>query len=420
MVDAQLVITNMNCDTRYLPYKALRLQDTPNIKKLLNEIYSNKESIKLSCSCNPLKTSMVLVKTKNGRFFVKSKPNSKSNHLKCEFGLNEETPLKQSIYCPELILNDQGSYDLLGYNFSLKSTLSKRHNISLKLSSLGKELLARAWDYLMDSYKKRSHFYPDLNSVRFSLSNLFVGKKDYHRGILITPPKTNVKLENNLCLEDTLYLGIPSTAAIHAINKRYGVYALVFITLYNSELSEYDRDHYLLTFSVNNYFNGNTKVNRRHFILKKSLLKSAIETFSIEKVNHFDNFILQKKMPYYLMALARSDDYVSHPELIEIALIPVNNYGVLVRNIEERRFTNLLCVRRRIFKRPITKIHSKITPSFILYDSIKPTICEVIVDSNYTNDYFEFYNNQTDFLFYAWLAYKYTKITEDIPDIYKN
>lgn len=422
MVDAQLVITKKGCDTWYLPYKNFELQDTTAVKELLDEIYSIKEKVQLACSCNPLKTSMVLSKTKSGRFFVKSKPNTKIHHLKCEFALKKNNLIRsednQSIYCPELFLTDRGNYLLTGLDLSLNSPQLKRNNVALKLFNFGRELLVRAWNHLMDNYtKKKSQYYPDINSIRYSLSNLFVGKKDYHKGITITPPITNVKFEKNICLEDILYLGTHSTAAIHAINRRYGVYALVFTPLYNSEISEYDGDHYLLTLSINNHVNGSIRNVHCNFIIKKKLFKASLEKFSLEKSDNYYN----KKLPFYLIGLAKTPSYVNHPELVEIALIPVNYNGVIVRNIEELRFTNLLCFRRRIFKKPISRtIHFKhLIPSFILFDSIKPTICEVIVDSSNSMEKIEIYNNQTDFLFYAWLAYKYTKITENIPDIYK-
>ncbi|QPA61357.1 hypothetical protein [Lysinibacillus sphaericus] len=427
MGDANLVITTKNCETRYLPYKTFHIQDNPTVRDMLNEIYSNKENIQLSCSCNPYNTSMVLSKSKSGRFFIKSKPHSKSLHFKCEFAYTQDGSKESthfpSIYSPELFFSDRDNNYLIEFDLSLNLEPLKRNTLALKLSNLGLELLARAWDYLMDNYmKKKSHYYPDLNSIKFSLINLFVGKKDYHKGNTITPPLTSVKLDKNINLEDILYLGLHSTAAIYAINKRYGVYAVVLTSLYNSEISEHDEEYYLLTLSINNRIKGKVRQYHRKFIMKKTLFKSSVEKYSIEQFSHLDNFLNERKVPYYLIGLAKSDSYANLPELVEIALIPVNYNGVIVRNIEELRFTNLLCVRRRIFKKPISRtIHyNNIAPSFILYDSIKPTICEVIVDTTNSIEKIEYFNNQTDFLFYAWFANKYTKITENIPDVYIN
>ncbi|TKI11324.1 DUF1173 domain-containing protein [Bacillus wiedmannii] len=275
----------------------------------------------------------------------------------------------------------------------------KKNGVStnpLTVYELTRKLLIQAWDlHIWNLYTgKKQDAYPNLAEVWHNL--IFTGTKK----IILN--------KQNLTLKD-----ITSTTgqekSIYAIQKKQ-----------NFNLPAY----FILEFVAAEEIN----TNAHHISVRNPKTKEIfIYEIATQLFNNTMNSTNVKEGPYIIAGYAKANSYGKNPIIMEIAIIPINTYGVAIESSYERSLYNILCSEGRLVQRIHDyKYHPQwegMLPDGLLLDTDKPTILEVFGMSKNITSYHArkeakiiHFNSLKKYNFWFWNAFEGPNNLPSIPE----
>lgn len=362
-MNIQFLEVNKEDEKQFFSYETLfELFDEEKSQGILKNWYENK--YKLVCTCsNKHKIDMVVrhgTKGNSDKYILATSKKQKMNHSDiCNYSGGQYS----SLYSSNWIENEDKtiSINLLKNDYMVSKEIhsavdgkdkdKKYCNINedisvnkdkLTIYALGKRLLIQSWDELILFKGKKK--YPNIKDLMNKVHSL----------------SKRIKLSKKLTLFDIFYISgsLGRTYYIEKDCKRYTYIMMVF-----KETEVIDSD--FVKVSLLNPLN-NSIINIK---AKKSDMHSAINSTNV------------KDGPYIVAGFIMNQGYDQTPLFKNFALIPINDFGVVIESSYERTLYNMLCKEKRLVQRLYdTKYHPKfegMLPDGLLLDTTPKTILEV-------------------------------------------
>ncbi|PEJ23239.1 hypothetical protein CN887_21275 [Bacillus pseudomycoides] len=280
----------------------------------------------------------------------------------------------------------------------------------LTVFELSRKLLIRSWDFSIwsiyqDTKTNNTLTFEEIESRYPTLEKVWDKVISYEtNNILITSHMKLSKITSKTGKEGSIF-------AIQNENKfKLPVYFLLEFISYD-KLNE-------LECSVR-MRNPKTK-HEYTYEVKTDLLESAFHSTNV------------KEGPYLITGYVKANEFGKNPLILDIALIPINSYGVVVESSYERQLYDTLCSQKRLFqRRHDCKYHPQwngMLPDGLLLDTNKHTILEVfgMTENEVTEAYHQrksekmnHFSTLKNYDFWYWNAFENTPMPP-IPSNVKN
>ncbi|MCE9756112.1 hypothetical protein [Bacillus cereus] len=379
--------------------------------------------LELICSCtNTIKIEMNVREFRPNSYTLCTYPKQKHLHTEaCNFSGGEYRPknpyirnwrekkngtIYVSLDLPNLKNeeNDKNTVKNTQVDSYLQKSREHKHPIKtrktrdyLTVFELSRKLLIRSWDFSIWSiYQKattnNTFKFEDIESGYPTLEKIW-DKVIRHEAnnILITSHMKLSNITTKTGKEGSIF-------AIQNENKfKFPVYFLL-------EFINYEKINEL-TCSIQ-MRNPKTKYEYTYEI-KASLLEAAFHSTNV------------KEGPYLITGYAKTNGFGNNPLILDVALIPINSYGVVVESSYERQLYDTLCSEKRLVQRKHDcKYHPQwngMLPDGLLLDTNKHTILEVfgMTENEITEAYHQrklekvnHFSNLKKYDFWYWNAFE--------------
>ncbi|HHB2166394.1 MULTISPECIES: hypothetical protein [Bacillus] len=265
----------------------------------------------------------------------------------------------------------------------------------LTVYELTRKLLIQAWDlYIWDLYTgKKQSIYPGLAEVWHNL--------------IFTRTRKIILNKHNLTLHD-LTSTTGQERSIYVIQKKHNFNLPAYFILEFVAAEEIDAGTY--------HISARNPKTKEIFIYE-------IETRLLNTIMNSTNV---KEGPYIIAGYAKANSYGKKPIILDIAIVPINTYGVVVESSYERSLYNILCSEGRLVQRIHDyKYHPQwecMLPDGLLLDTDKPTILEVFGMSKNMTSYharkeakISHFNSLEEYNFWFWNAFEKPNNMPNIP-----
>jgi hypothetical protein len=382
----------------------------PQRQSLLKKWHQQKNEIALVCTCNPPhKISMTVAYYEEfDKFSLRTYPSQKHLHSKWCFFYggtynkknNHESSWKEM---------DNGNISVKLFEKDFKNQKHQKNedvqktkihqNLSSSLHDSGtskgkltlyefsRRLLIKSWDDFI-FFKGRNH-YPTLVDVYDQLVRYTIKK---------------VMINRVVSLDQLMYFK-GKVGKIYIIEKQHNFKFFPYFLLKYVKHENKDK-------------------NVAQLFLQNPLTSEEV-VFDVDRILIEECFkkTIVKDGPYMIGGFVRSGGYEKNPIVHQIAVIPINEHGVVVESSYERRFYDKVCEEKRLVQRIYdTKYHPKwngIKPDGLFIDTSPHTVVEIFGISESMEYYHEarklkiehFSRLQPHYAFWYWDAYK----RNDIP-----
>ena len=420
----KVVPVNTNSQAEYFMYAELMEKKTfLERNEILRKWYEPRKQnlIRLECGCNHKEQIPMKITKRNDNFILSSFPNFSEKHLEgCNFH-NSLSYKSNSVYESNIKEDEQGNVFVSMKSSDIKPKVSRKkgdkidketnivHTNSMwdsdeesinqnysTVFAMAKRLLIQAWDNCVFLTSTKNAPYPSIERVYLGITQ-YLAKKMFIR--------TNGSSKSEIHLKDIMYTKGKDTA-FYAIGKKHDFKYNVFFMLQYAAHEQDDEDENVSYIHMRNPLDPYTPLA---FSVDTKLLKRALKSNRVSDG------------PYIVAGFASKKNR-GLPRIDNLAIIPINKYGVVIESSYERALYDELCNQERLVQRiHDTKYHPKwkgFYPDGLFIDTTPRTIIEVFGMSKSMEDYHETKRIKIDhysslkphYGFWHWDAYRDAEI----------
>jgi hypothetical protein len=366
--------------------------------------HHEKKRIQLVCTCNAQETIRMTVAhySKSDKYTLRTYPEQKERHLEhcCFYG---GTYSPSADYEAGWREQENGLIHVQLSSWGMRKSVNRDHASPLpspparffdeslhegskakgrlSIFEFSRKLLIKSWDDYI--YFRGKAKYPELKDI-------------YERLVKYTIKK--VHINGNIPLDQLMYYK-GKVGRIYYIESEFGFKYLPFFLL---QYHRHDTmDEHTMRLELLNPLSDEEVL----FEVDRHVLESCMEKTRMEG-------------PFMVGGFVKSGKYGRAPMVQQMALIPINEHGVVVESSYERQFYNKVCAEKRLVQRLLdTKFHPRwngVHPDGLFIDTHPRTVVEIFGMSEHVASYHEerrlkinhFSQLRPHYAFWYWNAYK--------------